>query len=516
MMLSWTFYFYPLRLILHFSFFCTNFIFDNQNPKIMKKLLFCLLVLIFFIRCHQPSQNEENNQPLKPNILLILADDQRFNTIHALGNDEIITPNLDQLAAMGTSFNNAYIMGGNSGAVCMPSRAMLLTGRHLFDIEGQGREIPKGHMLLGEHLQANGYATFGTGKWHNGKAAFARSFNHGAEIFFGGMSDHWNVPLFHYDSTGEYEPAIPYIADPFRSKEVDYHNADHFLHGEHSTDIFSGAVFEFIKSRKRDLPFFAYLSLTAPHDPRSLPEKYLQMYDTANISLPANFLPEHPFDNGELKIRDEKLAAFPRTASEVKLHIRDYFAMITHLDEQIGNIISLLEEQNQLQNTIIVFTGDNGLAVGQHGLMGKQNLYEHSIKVPLLMAGPGIPKAESRNQMVYLWDIFPTLSDLTGQEIPASVQGKSFAPAFSEDNYVPRSEMLFAYRHLQRAARKGDFKLIEYQVDGNRTTQLFNLNKDPWEMNNLYQDPAHIEKVEELRTVLKQQQKLLGDTIQML
>lgn len=473
-----------------------------------------LLVILIFAGCGPAKENIDSKK--QPNILLILADDQRFNTIHSLGNNEIITPNLDRLAAMGTSFNNAYIMGGNSGAVCMPSRAMLLTGRHLFGIEGQGREIPETHTLIGEHLQENGYVTFGTGKWHNGKAAYARSFSQGDEIFFGGMSDHWNVPLFHFDSTGEYTPAIPYIENPFYSKEIEYYNADHFRHGEHSTDIFTDAVTNFISSHNHQEPFFAYLSLTAPHDPRSLPEKYLQMYDTANINLPANFLPEHPFDNGELVIRDEKLAAFPRTPSETKLHIRDYYAMITHLDEKIGDILALLEEQNQLENTIIIFTGDNGLAVGQHGLMGKQNLYEHSIKVPLLIAGPGIPPSVTRDQLVYLWDIYPTLVEMIAQEIPASVLGKSFAQAFSNPDYEHRGEMLFAYRHLQRAARKEDFKLIEYQVDEKRTTQLFNLQEDPWEMNSLSQDPAYAEKVEELRQILQQQQRSLGDSITIL
>jgi arylsulfatase A-like enzyme len=481
----------------------------------MLRFLKPVLVFLIITSC-EPAKENVDSQKQEPNILLILADDQRFNTIHALGNNEIITPNLDRLAAMGTSFNNAYIMGGNSGAVCMPSRAMLLSGRHLFGIEGQGREIPEDHILLGEYLQANGYATFGTGKWHNGKTAYARSFSHGDAIFFGGMSDHWNVPLFHFDSTGEYKPAIPYIDDPFSSKEVQYHNADHFRHGEHSTDIFTGAVLEFISQQKHVTPFFAYLSLTAPHDPRSLPERYLQMYDTANISLPKNFIPEHPFDNGELVIRDEKLAAAPRTPSETKLHIRDYYAMITHLDEKIGEILDLLEEQNELTNTIVIFTGDNGLAVGQHGLMGKQNLYEHSIKVPLLMAGPNIPAGESRDQMVYLWDIYPSLAEMLEQEIPASVQGKSFYGAFNNPDYEHRKEMLYAYRHLQRAVRKNDFKLIEYQVDGKRTTQLFNLQQDPLEMNNLYQDAGYTDEIEELRTIFKQQQILLGDSIQML
>ena len=143
--------------------------------------------------------------PSKPNIVFFFTDDQRFNTIHALGNDEIITPNIDRLVANGVAFTHAHIPCGTSGAVCMPSRAMLNTGRSLFHIEGAGQSIPDDHTTIGEALQGAGYRTFGTGKWHNGARAYARSFTDGDEIFFGGMADHWNVPAFHYDPTGQYK-----------------------------------------------------------------------------------------------------------------------------------------------------------------------------------------------------------------------------------------------------------------------------------------------------------------------
>jgi len=135
---------------------------------------------------------------MKPNILLLFTDDQRFDTISALGSP-VQTPNLDRLVARGTTFTHAHIPGGTSGAVCMPSRAMLHTGRHLFHLDRCGQRIPDDHTLLGEHFQAQGYTCFGTGKWHNSRPAYARSFNTGAEIFFGGMADHWNVPAYDYD-----------------------------------------------------------------------------------------------------------------------------------------------------------------------------------------------------------------------------------------------------------------------------------------------------------------------------
>ena len=126
----------------------------------------------------------------KPNILLFFTDDQRFDTLGALGHPHVKTPNVDRLMARGTTFTHAHIPGGTSGAICMPSRAMLHTGRTLFHLEGAGNTVPDDHTMLGERLQQEGYRTFGTGKWHNGHAAFARSFSDGGEIFFGGMGDH--------------------------------------------------------------------------------------------------------------------------------------------------------------------------------------------------------------------------------------------------------------------------------------------------------------------------------------
>jgi len=140
----------------------------------------------------------------KPNILFLFADDMRYDTIGILGNKEIKTPNLNKLAQNGVSFTNAHIPGGSIAAVCMPSRAMLNTGRSLFKLKDSGSYIPKNHALLGETLKNAGYKTFGTEKWHNGYRAYVRSFTNGGDIFFGGMYDHWKVPVYDYDDTGDY------------------------------------------------------------------------------------------------------------------------------------------------------------------------------------------------------------------------------------------------------------------------------------------------------------------------
>ena len=325
----------------------------------------------------------------KPNILFFFTDDQRFDTIRALGNKDVQTPVLDRLVAEGTTFTHAHIPGGTSGAICMPSRAMLHTGRTLFHLDGAGQSIPNDHVMLGEHLQANGYRTWGTGKWHNGPASFARSFSDGAEIFFGGMDDHWNVPAFNHDPTGKYDSVLLQCPNPNQSNALKIRKGDHVTAGKHSSELFAEGAIDWLEKYDTDDPFFMYISFMAPHDPRTMPQEYLDMYDPEDIPLPENFMGGHPFDNGDLKVRDEVLEDFPRDPYKVRQHIAEYYAMITHLDAQMGRVLDTISACGMADNTIVVFAGDNGLAVGQHGLFGKQNMYEHSVRVPLIFSGPG-------------------------------------------------------------------------------------------------------------------------------
>ena len=440
--------------------------------------------------------------PCRPNILFFFTDDQRYDTIAALGNTDVSTPTMDRLVAAGTAFTHAHIPGGTSPAVCMPSRAMLHTGRTLFHIEEAGRGIPEKHVLMGEVFREAGYRTFGTGKWHNGPRAYARSFTDGAEIFFGGMEDHWNVPACRFDPAGQYEVSTPHCVAMARSNELRYRKCDHVTAGKHSSELFAEATVGFLEGYDSEDPFFAYVSFMAPHDPRTMPRKYLDMYDPETIPLPPNFMGGHPFDNGELKVRDEVLAAFPRTPEEVRRHIAEYYAMITHLDAQMARVLAALERTGKADNTIVVFAGDNGLAVGQHGLMGKQSNYDHSVRVPLIMAGPGVPRGERRDAFVYLLDIMPTLCELTGLQIPASVEGRSLVPTLRDPSRRVRDTLYFAYTDKHRAVRDRQFKLIEYVVAGRRTTQLFDLENDPWELQNLAGDPGHDAKQAELRAEL--------------
>lgn len=454
-----------------------------------------ILVFLFISAC-----NPSAKTPL--NVLLLYTDDQRFNTIGALGNNEIKTPNLDALIRRGTAFTHAHTMGGQHGALCAPSRAMLMTGRPLFRLHGKGDSIPPEHRMIPEISSDAGYITFGTGKWHNDRSSFARAFQSANHIFFGGM--HWpnrgghEAPELHeFDSTGAYP------------------RADRRQVKGYSSSLYADAAIDFLsEASTMSQPFFAYVSFTSPHDPRTPPEPYASWYPPDSISLPANYLPAHPFDNGDLYVRDERLREVPRTESMVREELALYYGMISELDAQIGRILTALEVHGHAQNTLIIMAGDNGLAVGSHGLLGKQNLYDHSMRVPLIMAGPGIAANETRSHLVYLFDLFPTIADYLNLTMPAAVEGNSLRPILEDSALAGRSSVFYAYRDLQRGIRTEDgWKLIQYQVDGVRTEQLFDLNTDPNETINLIADPIHRTRLDELRVLLLQQSTHWSDPL---
>lgn len=470
-----------------------------------KQLLFssfvCALPLL-----PQPVLSKE-----KPNIIFILADDMRASTLELLGKETVLTPNLNKLAQDGLTFTNAHIMGGTSGAVSMPSRAMLMTGRYLHTLEKQGAVIPESDQTIGETLAKGGYETFHIGKWHSDYKSFNRCFQDGKDIFFGGMADHWNVPLYNYNKDAQYGKKRPVVKEPGKNNLVEYLGGEYLYSGKHSVDIFTDAAIHFVEEKKEAAnPFFLYLAYMSPHDPRSMPEAYLQQYTADSLLLPANFMPQHPFDNGQLIIRDEQLAATPRIPEEVKEQIKSYYAMISHLDDNIGRLIDKLKKEGQYENTLIIFAADNGLAVGQHGLMGKQNVYEHSVGVPLVIKQAGVKSGKQTDQLCYLIDIFPTLCDITEQPVPQSVHGVSLLPVLNENKPV-RNYLYYSYINCQRAISDGTWKLIEYHVKGKRTTQLFNLKKDPMECNNLYADKKQAATVKRLRAQMLKEKEQTED-----
>lgn len=435
----------------------------------------------------------------RPNILFLFTDDQAPDTIRALGNPLIKTPNLDRLVKQGTAFTNAYIMGGSSPAVCSPSRAALFSGRTLWNLENQGLygyEISERYPTLPQVFRESGYTTFGTGKNEPGRLGhFNRSFSHGDKILFKGMSNQYNLQLHDYREDGDYN----------RQNRVTHR-------GKQSAEVYADATIEFLEEHgNKNEPWLAYVSFQTPHDPKQCPEEYLAMYKPEDMPLPKSYKPEHPFDNGMLRIRDEKLAKFPRTEEAIKKHLAEYYAMVTHTDAQIGRILDKLEASGERDNTIIVFASDNGLAIGRHGLMGKQNVYEHSVKVPFIIAGPGIPQGEKRDQLCYIYDIYPTLCEMVGVKTPDTVQYQSMMPMINNADAPHRDYLSFGFMNWQRSVRDKQYKLIEYCVKGKRHTQLFDLTQDPEETKNLAGDPAYAGTVQRLRKLLEEERIRLND-----
>jgi len=435
---------------------------------------------------------DKRQESRRPNILFLFADDQRADALGCSGNTYIKTPNIDRIAQSGIRFTNAYIMGGHHGAISAPSRAMLLSGRYLFNVYDR----LDGITTMPMHFAANGYETFGTGKWHNEKSAFENSFQKGTSVFLGGMSDHFRVPCRDLGPDGK-------LSEPeFRG---------------FSTDIFSDAAIGFINeyaSGERKKPFFCYVAFTAPHDPYSPRQDYIGKYPDQAIPVPGNFMPFHPFQFDDLMIRDENLSPWPRTPEVIRSALADYYGLISHLDSRIGDILDALDKNGLLKNTIIVYAADNGLAIGSHGLLGKQNLYEHSMKVPLIISGAGIPEGKTSEAFVYLLDVYPTLCELTGLPKPEKIDGLSFVPAVRGDLTGTRTSVMTAYRNTARAVREGDWKLIRYPERD--FFQLFNLNDDPLELNNLAYRAEYISRREELFNLLRKWQTIANDTVPLL
>ena len=439
-----------------------------------------------------PSAAEGQPAPArKPNILFLLADDMRADTIAAHGNTHIKTPNLDGLVRRGFSFRGNYVFGGNSGAVCVPSRAMLMSGKSWFNVETASL---KGARLAPEVLGENGYVTFATGKWHNGEPSWLRAFQRGKAVMFGGMSDHTKVPVKDLGPDG---------------KLTEVRTGEEF-----SSEMFADAAIEFLQSDDARKPFFAYVAFTAPHDPRQPPPAYREMYYRDLPPLPRNFLPQLPFDNGAMRGgRDENLGAWPRTEAMIRDQLAEYYGLITHMDEQIGRILAALEQSGQAGNTIIVFAADNGLALGSHGLLGKQSVFEHSMHIPLVVVGPGIPRGKSTAAFTYLLDVFPTLCDVTGITPPPGLEGESLRPLWEGKKPRVRDSVFLPYIEVQRAVRDERWKLIAYPKIGH--LQLFDLRNDPHETTNLIGRPRSGEHVARLMTLMKQWQARVGDTVEL-
>lgn len=498
----------------------------------MKKLKIYYLI-VFLATISMSLQGQE-----KPNFLFIFTDDQTYETIHALNNPEIETPNMDRLVDQGVTFTHCYNQGSWSGAVCVASRSMLITGQTVFRspqnkkyLDSWARfnksdtitEVP----LWTEVLSKNGYETFITGKWHNSDYALLKSFDKATAIgkgFYetldesGSNKQGYNRPSEQsqwtpWDErfTGHWTPKVKDIVyDQNGTKKL----GEPYKIKKHTSELYADAAISYLKERTRapEKPFFMYVAFNAPHDPRQSPKEFVDKYPPEKIALPPSYAEQHPFDQGDAKTRDEVLAPFPRTKEAVQLHLSEYYAIITHFDRELGRILEALEKTGEVENTYVILSSDHGLAVGQHGLMGKQNLYEHSVRVPLVVSGPGLSRGRKVTNKVYLQSLFATTCELASIEVPSTVEFRSIAPLVNGLEYEGGEDYIFgAYKHFQRMIRSDKYKLIVYPHLNK--IQLFDMQKDPYETNDLILTANDSDKAiaGELlkKLIIKQQQ--LGD-----
>ena len=484
----------------------------------MKKLLLFLFVCLFGYSL----------QAKRPNILFIIADDQSpFDFKSYDPTSPLDAPAIGKLAEEGMTLDQAYHMGSMSGAVCSPSRTMVMCGRTLWHLPRRGRKhlkreegVTKGQDILSHTLPATfnraGYDTMRTCKNGNSYSSANAQFTvrHDATKR-GGTKEtgsHWHG-----------QQVINYLNDRAKAKDED--------------------------------PFLIYFGFSHPHDVRDGTPELLKKYGAVNHrdknalppanpkapKLPLNWLPKHPFHHGHPGLRDEvSVSGVWERRDEVTIRneIGRQLACAEYIDHQVARVLKKLEAMGELDNTYVFYTADHGMAIGRHGLQGKQNLYEHTWRVPFFAKGPGIKAGSRAPGKVYLLDVLATLCDLAGIEQPATSEGISFKPVLMGKNEAVRDVLYGAYcggtKPGMRSVRKGDWKLIKYDVlDGKvRETQLFNLKDNPHEylkqshasavksqtgakpkpnQRNLAKDPKHAAKLKEMEALLLSEMKRLDD-----
>ena len=427
----------------------------------------CVAVVILLLATELSDAAER-----RPNILFIVTDDQSPETLRVYGNTLCETPNIDRLGYEGMVFDDAHHMGSWAGAVCTPSRTMIMTGRTLWNIpgaHGPGVKFPDSfrervaEQSLPAVFNRMGYRTFRTCKQGD-------SFKESNQLF---QTSHVATKR---DGTPE---------------------GGSQWHGDR--------VMEFLVQREvrnDSEPFLIYLGFSHPHDTRDGTPDLLKKYGAVNHGkllssnslappLPVNYLPRHPFDHGHPELRDEEqVQGVMKRRDEVTIRneLGREYACIENIDQQIGRVVDKLEQMGELEHTYVVFTSDHGIAVGRHGLMGKQNLYEHSWRVPLIVRGPGIRPASRVSGYTYLLDLFPTLCDLAGIPVPASVEGISLQPVLMGNRNQIRNVLYGAYcggtKPGIRSIKTEGWKLVEYVLFNGaiRKTQLFDLRANPQEL----------------------------------
>ncbi len=481
-----------------------------------------LIYVFLFVAFALTAWTHAADAPRRPNILFIIADDQSPYDLRAYDPKSALqTPVIDRLAAEGMVVDGAYHMGSFSGAVCTPSRHMIMCGRTVWHLPigpGAKEHCPPNleRNALAAVFNRAGYATMRTCKRENSYQAANAQF------------------AVRKDAT---------------KRAGDDENGSAW-HAEQVLDYLTAR-----ENEKDAPPFLIYFGFSHPHDPRFGKPDLLAKYGAVNHAdkkslppanakqppLPVNYLPAHPFHHGHPKLRDEVAVQgvwTNRDERTIRNEIGRQFACSENIDVQIGRVLEKLAAMGELDNTYIFYTADHGMAIGRHGLQGKQNLYEHTWRVPFIAKGPGIKAGSRTLGNIYLGDVLATLCDLAGIEPPDSNEGTSFKPVLEGKQQTIRDVLYGTYsggtKPGIRCVRQGDWKLIKYDaLDGKvRETQLFNLADNPDELleqhaaadvvgltgntpeqnqRNLAGDPRYADKLKEMEALLLAEMRRLDD-----
>jgi len=449
----------------------------------MQSLILAVTVLALAASCVTAAE--------RPNILYIMADDHAAHAISALGSTINKTPNIDRIASGGMRFTNCFV----TNSICTPSRAAILTGKysHINGVPVFNR-FDGSQPTLAKYLQASGYHTGMIGKWHLGSDPTG--------------FDYWNI----LPGQGVYHnPVLIEMGDKKK-------------HEGYVTDIITDSSIAFLDKRPKDKPFFLMCHHKAPHRPWQPDEKHARMFENVQVPEPPTFNDDYAtrsdaareatmridrdLNKTDLK-RDPPpgLSAVELKKWKYQRYMRDYLACVASIDDNVGRLLEYLDKHNLAGNTIVIYTSDQGFFLGDHDWFDKRFMYEESLRMPFLVRWPGQVKPNTANAVMILnVDFAPTLLEAAGEKVPADIQGRSFLPLLHGETPADwRTSMYYRYYHYPQdhrvqphyGLRTHKYKLIFF----NKINQweLFDLEKDPHELKNVYADRAYAETVKKLK-----------------
>ena len=461
----------------------------------------------------------------RPNFLFIMADDHASHALSCYGSRINRTPNLDRIADEGMRFDNCFC----TNSICTPSRAAILTGtyNHINGVTTLDTHMDNTLPTFVKDLQASGYRTGMFGKWHLGQGAAHEPTGFDDWAVLPGQGLYHNPTLvFPTDEGSERRPVKGYV-----------------------TDIITNMSLEFLRERDRERPFFLMCHHKAPHRHWEPDEKHAHLYLNEDVPEPDTLYDDYANRAGAASAAEMRLGThmipldtkteIPRDLPELELrkwayqrYIKDYLRVVASIDDNVGRLLDYLDEAGLRENTVVVYTSDQGFFLGDHGWYDKRFMYEESLKMPYIMRYPAAIAAGSVNgDMVLNVDFAPTFLELAGLPVPDHMQGRSFAPMLRGETHGDWRQAMY-YRYWMHKAqhnvyahygiRSHRYKLIYYYADAldqagainERYTpewELFDLEADPFELHNVVGDPAYREIVAELKAELHRLQAELGD-----